>query len=236
MTRLSKGSDGMYHVNGRTYKRLIGSRAEVFHGTAYKTTGGLVKSDLMQNKHGRIVSEKKHKFSKIKKNNNLLLAGYGAEEGKFGMVRVTPLKKTLKNKKGKKGGAPYGSSLVPQSLTEGIDGQGITNYGNSSTDVQFAAGMAGGRRRHSRKHHRGGSLAYAPVSAVSDSMSATGRASMMGLTQYPNNSTSVQIQAGMAGGRRRRGSRSRKMRGGTTKPSDSGTGTVAVQIRAGQGN
>jgi hypothetical protein len=29
----------------------------------------------------------------------------------------------------------------------GIDGQGITNYPHNSTDVQIAAGMAGGKRR-----------------------------------------------------------------------------------------
>ena len=37
--------------------QTFGSRAEVFHGTALKTTGGLAKSDLMQDKYGRIVSK-----------------------------------------------------------------------------------------------------------------------------------------------------------------------------------
>jgi hypothetical protein len=32
-------------------------------------------------------------------------------------------------------------------MGNGIDGQGATNYGMDSNDVQFAAGMAGGRRR-----------------------------------------------------------------------------------------
>lgn len=37
-----------------------GSKAEVWHGTALHTSGGLVKDDLMKNKGGRIVSRKKH--------------------------------------------------------------------------------------------------------------------------------------------------------------------------------
>lgn len=51
-------SDGFYHINGKKYKDLVGSRASVYHETAYKTSGGLTKEDLEQNKHGRIVSKK----------------------------------------------------------------------------------------------------------------------------------------------------------------------------------
>jgi hypothetical protein len=50
--------DGLYHIGNKTYKILVGSRASVYHDTAYKTPGGLVKDDLEQNKHGRIVSKK----------------------------------------------------------------------------------------------------------------------------------------------------------------------------------
>ena len=38
--RHDKGSDGKYHINGKTYPMLEGSRAQVMHGTAYKTPGG----------------------------------------------------------------------------------------------------------------------------------------------------------------------------------------------------
>jgi DVNP family len=51
-------SDGFYHINGKKYKDLIGTRACVYHETAYKTSGGLTKEDLELNKHGRIVSKK----------------------------------------------------------------------------------------------------------------------------------------------------------------------------------
>jgi hypothetical protein len=39
--------------------RVRGSRAQVMHGTAEKTSGGLTKSDLQYNKYGRIVSKKR---------------------------------------------------------------------------------------------------------------------------------------------------------------------------------
>jgi hypothetical protein len=51
-------------IHGHKYEILEGSRAQVMHGTAYKTSGGLKKSDLLQNKNGRIVSKKKHATAK----------------------------------------------------------------------------------------------------------------------------------------------------------------------------
>ena len=48
-------------------KKTFGSRAEVFHGNAKKTTGGLTKKDLVKNKHGEIVSKKKHLTAKKEK-------------------------------------------------------------------------------------------------------------------------------------------------------------------------
>ena len=47
--RVHRGEDGFYHVNGKAYKNLIGSRIQVWHGTAYKTDGQLTKDDLMMN-------------------------------------------------------------------------------------------------------------------------------------------------------------------------------------------
>jgi hypothetical protein len=37
-----------------------GSKAQVWHGTARHTPGGLTRKDLMKTKKGRIVSRKKH--------------------------------------------------------------------------------------------------------------------------------------------------------------------------------
>ena len=55
-------------------KQITGSRAQVMHGTAKKTTGGLTKSQLKYNKQGKIVSKKASALAK--KNNRLVKAGY----------------------------------------------------------------------------------------------------------------------------------------------------------------
>ena len=39
--------------------RKVGTRAQVMHGTAEKTKGGLTKAHLKYNKYGRIVSKRK---------------------------------------------------------------------------------------------------------------------------------------------------------------------------------
>ena len=46
----------------------VGSRAEVMHGTAEMTSGGLTKSQLGYNKTGEIVSLEKQKQAKKKSN------------------------------------------------------------------------------------------------------------------------------------------------------------------------
>ena len=66
--------------------KTTGTRAEVFHGKAKHTSGGLKKVNLVHNKNGRIVS--KNASDAAKKNNNLVKAGYTTEKGKFGSVYV----------------------------------------------------------------------------------------------------------------------------------------------------
>jgi len=61
--------------------KTTGSKAEVFHGNAKHTSGGLTKKDLMKHK-GRIVSRKKHALGK-KALKNLVAAGYKAKKGTF---------------------------------------------------------------------------------------------------------------------------------------------------------
>jgi len=87
MTRFTKTESGKYKVAGSVYEIWIGTRAQVWHGTAYKTSGGLCKSDLMQNHAGRIVSKAKH--ATAKKEMRLLKHGYGTQKGKFGFVKIT---------------------------------------------------------------------------------------------------------------------------------------------------
>ena len=92
--RIQKHEDGTYHVHGKKFDVLEGSRAQVWHGTAYKTNGGLTKSHLMMNKHGRIVSSVKHRTAKKEK--RLEKAGYFTKKGTFGAVKKTA-KKTRKH-------------------------------------------------------------------------------------------------------------------------------------------
>ena len=72
----------------------IGSRAQVMHGTAMKTSGGLTKKDLKYNKWGKIVSIKASEAAK--KSDNLTKAGYVAKKGKFGAVKVKKSKSKSK--------------------------------------------------------------------------------------------------------------------------------------------
>ena len=165
----------------------IGSRRQVWNGTAKKTSGGLTRSDLIMS-HGRIVSKSKH-FS-AKKEMRLLKYGYGTKKGKFGYVKINS-KKHRRKMKG-------GHSSISQSLTPfGVDGQGVTNYDSyGSIGVQEAAGMAGGS----------GMKSMSPFGFSKWSGDSSG------LTDFNKlGSTGVQLRAGMTGGKRRR-SRSRSNR------------------------
>ena len=94
-----KSDDGSYHIGSHKFAHLIGSRAQVAHGTAYKTSGGLTKKDLHFNKRtGRWVSAKKSKAAK--KDNNLEKHGWAlAKKGSFG---ATKRSKDSSSKKGKR--------------------------------------------------------------------------------------------------------------------------------------
>lgn len=79
--RVRRSADGLYYVKGHAYAMLVGSRAQVYHKTAFKTPGGLTYADLFFNKKtGRIVSKKKHKTAK--RENKLAKLGYKPVRGK----------------------------------------------------------------------------------------------------------------------------------------------------------
>lgn len=73
--------------------KALGTKAEVFHGTAKHTSGGLHKKDLVKTKRGRIVSRRKQAAGR-KAIKNLRKLGYIAKKGKF----------SLFTKKSKRGG------------------------------------------------------------------------------------------------------------------------------------
>jgi len=100
-------TDGKYHVKGKTYKELFGSRVQVWNNTAYKTTGGLTRAHLTMNKWRRIVSKTKH--TTAKKEKRLQKYGFYAQKGKFGAVtrgsaKMKWSRTTAKNRKLKKKG------------------------------------------------------------------------------------------------------------------------------------
>ena len=65
----------------------IGSRAQVMHGNAKQTGGGLKKKDLKYNKQGKIVSKKMSAMAKKEK--RLQKAGYITTKGAFGVKKMS---------------------------------------------------------------------------------------------------------------------------------------------------
>ena len=57
--QVQKNKDGKYFSNEIIFDNLVGSREDVWNCKAYKTSGGLIKDDLMKNYNGKIVSKKK---------------------------------------------------------------------------------------------------------------------------------------------------------------------------------
>ena len=146
MTNLSKAERAKYDL-------VIGSRRQVYNGTAHHTSGGLTKSKLFMTKNGRIVSKSKHLSAKKEK--RLVKHGYGTKKGKFGFVLLKGHKKSKKAKKSKKskktkksrkslkkkGGYSGHLPLSP----ENYDGKGV---GTSGVALQEVAGQAGGFSGH----------------------------------------------------------------------------------------
>ena len=143
MTRFTKTANGKYSVKGHHYEMLTGTRAQVWHGTAHKTSGDLTKKDLMQNKAGRIVSRAKH--STAKKEMRLVKAGYGSKKGQFGYVKLGgPHEKSHKRTRKMRGGNAAAPAVMshPASTTH-------------AAAAQVAPLMKKGGSR-SRRHRRGG--------------------------------------------------------------------------------
>jgi hypothetical protein len=156
------------------FNSIIGSRAEVWHGSAKKTSGGLTKSHLMKNKSGRIVSRKKH-FS-AKKDNRLVKAGFKTRKGHFGFIK-TGSKKRGHGKKMRGGMPPNISSAMDLSEDSGSNGlmHGGAPYGSGFEPELLAdparvgpaspaAPAQGGGRRRRHKMRGGTTKPFADVS------------------------------------------------------------------------
>jgi hypothetical protein len=134
MTRYTKNSSGHYLIHGHKYEMLEGSRAQVLHGTAYKTSGGLKKHELLQNKNGRIVSRKKHLTAKKEK--RLVRAGFGTKKGKFGYVKIGKSKKMR--------GGYKGAPLAPMDLGDSVGTNAYQSTGGSRRRRRGGKFMQGG--------------------------------------------------------------------------------------------
>lgn len=101
---------GRVSIKGKSYKKRVGSRREVWNETAYATNygkDGLKKSDLVK-RRGRIVSKKKSMKMKKEGLKRLRKAGWTYKKGKFGAVKIgsksssTKKKRRRRRKKSKK--------------------------------------------------------------------------------------------------------------------------------------
>ena len=136
-----------------TIEQNIGTRAQVWHGTAKKTSGGLTKPQLMMNKHGRIVSRKKHSIAK--RENRLVKAGFLTKKGHFGFVK----KGSRKMRGGTGMGVGPGNPANPQ--VAAMNGPNSSNFAASAGTIAkgLQAGnmnKMGGKRCRSRRRMRGG--------------------------------------------------------------------------------
>ena len=183
--------------------QTIGSRRQVWNGTAKRTSGGLTKSDLMMS-HGRIVSKSKH-FS-AKKEMRLLKHGYGTKKGKFGYVKIG----TKNNRKGSKKMRGGFHSMSPASVNDSYMIKDVVPQEFSPLD----RALVGGRKRRRRMRGGSGRVSFrvdeqGPANWSGDGISGAG------ITNFGSGSTGLQIEAGMSGGKRRsrRRGHSRRRRG-----------------------
>jgi hypothetical protein len=63
-----------------------GSKAQVWHGSAKHTSGGLTRKDLMKTRRGRIVSKKKHAIG-LRRIKTLRKLGFKAKKGTFKLFK-----------------------------------------------------------------------------------------------------------------------------------------------------
>ena len=107
----SRRANRKNNMMGGAKTKAVGSKAEVFHGSAKHTSGGLTRKDLVKNKHGRIVSRRKQAAGR-KALANLRKAGYIAKKGTFKLFR----------KGSKRGGSDSGLMMGGSDSTQGFRG------------------------------------------------------------------------------------------------------------------
>lgn len=91
--RIKRNSDGLYEVDGKFYKELVGNRDDVWKGIAYKTNhnvDALTREDLIfDDKTKKVLSKSKHE----------LMSGSDNPLRKLGLLKKSSKKMKRKNKK-----------------------------------------------------------------------------------------------------------------------------------------
>jgi hypothetical protein len=99
-----------------------GSKAEVWHGTAKRTPGGLTKKDLVKTRKGRIVSRRKQAAGK-KAIKRLFALGYKPKKGRFSLMRKSMSKKSSRRTRKRGGAEPFVGAPF-----EDFSNQGFQNH------------------------------------------------------------------------------------------------------------
>jgi hypothetical protein len=218
------------------HTQTIGTRAQVWHGTARKTSGGLTKAHLMQNKAGRIVSRAKHNTAK--REMRLVKHGYGTKKGEFGFVKLGSHKRSHKKKKmrgGKslsyssfKGGAGVGS-WSPADINSDYMIKDVVPQQFGPLERALVGGRSRGRSqgRGKSRQQRGGYFgnAFSPGDAMGQGIAGQGASAPAPVAP--------QEPAKQAGGRHRRGKKHRRgMMGGTGSRGYAPSELSAPEMRA----
>jgi len=95
--------------------KAVGSKAEVFHGTAKHTSGGLKKKDLVKTRKGRIVSRKKQAAGK-KAIKRLFALGYKPKKGKFTLMSKS--KKSSRRTRKRGGAEPFEGAALSEAFAD----------------------------------------------------------------------------------------------------------------------
>jgi hypothetical protein len=246
MTRFTRSGNGKYVVHSKSYDMLIGTRAQVWHGTAFKTSGGLTKSHIMQNKNGRIVSRSKH--SQAKKDNRLVRAGYGTKKGTFGFVK-------LSKGKSKRGGAPTMSATPTTAKAPTMSSTPTATKGSMGTTAPPTKGGAAAPTmppmpKTSGTSSMGANTSMGATAKKGGKRGGAATGTMHGTTPTPTTpkpttpaapAASAPKMGATKGGRGRRRKGTRKMRGGmlALSPhaySGKGVGTSGVDVQFIAGN
>ena len=243
MTRFTRSGNGKYVVHSKSYDMLIGTRAQVWHGTAYKTSGGLTKTHLLQNKNGRIVSRSKH--SQAKKDNRLVKSGYGTKKGTFGFVK-------LSKGKSKRGGAgPMGSNssssgstpntnMMKAAAASHLMNNNSGSRSNSSSNSGIGSKRGGAGPMNSNNASSSGSNSNMMKMAAASKMNGNSSGSDSNMMKMAAASKMNGNSSGPTKGGRRRKT-TRKMRGGMMPLSPhtyngKGVGTSGVDLQFVAGN